>query len=90
MSIELVSQLRHLAALRTGSGYQVRPILGSAADEIERLHEALRPFVFGDPIIEQLLFGAMDDGASVTFTIKLGDCRRARAAISAAERGAKP
>lgn len=81
MDGKLVSQLRHMAALRTVSGYHVRPLLGSAADEIERLHEALKPFVFGDPLLEQLLFGAMGDDDSVTFTIKLGDCRRARAAL---------
>lgn len=48
---------------------------------IYRLEVALQPFCFGDPALEKALFGQMSDDAVVTFTIKLGDCRRAREAL---------
>lgn len=53
-----------------------------AATVIERLHAALKPFCWGDPIIEQLLFGAIPDSAAVTNTMRLGDLRNARKALN--------
>jgi hypothetical protein len=43
--------------------------------------EALRPFVFGDPAIEEILWGNLSDDKTGTITVKLADFRRARAAL---------
>lgn len=70
--------------LRAGHQYSgmTDPVEIEAADRIEVLEAALKPFVFGDPAIEKILFGGMDDNETGTVTIKLGDLRRARAAIN--------
>jgi hypothetical protein len=48
---------------------------------IAELEAALRPFVFGDPALEEILYADMADDASGTVTIKLRDIRRARKAL---------
>ena len=52
-----------------------------AVQEIERLRAALKPFVFGDPKIEEILWGGIPDDKPGTITIKCGDLRRAREAL---------
>lgn len=47
-------------------------------DENDRLRSALRPFVFGDPVLENILFGDMDGDRTGTMTIKLRHIREAR------------
>lgn len=51
------------------------------ASELGRVKAALKPFCFGDPTIERILYDGMPDDAPGTFTIKLGDIRAARAAL---------
>ena len=51
--------------------------------ERDALRAALKPFCFGDATMEEILFGHLPDSETATFTIKLGDIRRARRAIDA-------
>lgn len=50
-------------------------------NRIVELEAALRPFVFGDAALEEVLFAGMSDDASGTVTVKLRDIRRARNAL---------
>lgn len=56
-----------------------------AQARISALEAALKPFCFGDPAIEGILYAGMSDEATGTFTISLGNIRRARAALHPAK-----
>ncbi|MDW9984764.1 hypothetical protein GOC13_23070 [Sinorhizobium meliloti] len=84
---ELVERLRERA---NDSRDRSKPfnLMLDAAAEIERLSRraeeleaALKPFMWGDDAVCEIFFGEFPDEKSMTFTIPLGDFRRARAAI---------
>jgi hypothetical protein len=54
-------------------------------DRVAVLESALKPFCFGDPALEQILFGAMPNTATCNLTVSLGDTRAARAALNGAD-----
>jgi hypothetical protein len=57
--------------------------VGKAEARVKELEAALRPFMWGNPKYDELLWGDKPDSApmSVTCPITLGDYRRARAAL---------
>jgi hypothetical protein len=72
---DIVRELRHKAALKSLSGWggQTQIAMGKAADEIERLRDALRPFAGCD----------LGDAHEVDYLVgKPGACARARELIS--------
>jgi hypothetical protein len=53
------------------------------ADHAGKLAEALEAFMFGDPALEQALWGHLDDTATGTVTVQMKHHRRAREALAA-------
>jgi hypothetical protein len=52
------------------------------SQRIAELEAALKPFLFGDPAMEEILWGNLPDDKLGTFSMKLGDLRAARRALS--------
>lgn len=86
-ALSWVKMLREANAALAGHEWtdtrQIEAEARIAALETEnaRLKTALKPFCFGDPVMESILYDGMLDDETGTITIKLGDIRRARAAL---------
>jgi hypothetical protein len=52
------------------------------SQRIAELEAALKPFLFGDPAMEEILWGNLPDDKLGTFSMKLGDLRASRRALS--------
>lgn len=64
---------------------RLRRELEEARRRTAELEAALKPFMWGDDALCEILFGDFPDDKSMHFIIPLGDFRRARAALRAGE-----
>ncbi len=72
-----------LASSLSAERDRLAEIIAKHEARVKVLEEALRPFVVGSDVMETILFGNVPDDKTGTITTRMGDFRRARAALSA-------
>ena len=81
------NEMFHYASKLEVENNRLRAANAQLEAENARLRSGLEPFCFGDPVMEEILWGKLPDDATGTITVKLRDFRRARAALAAQDGG---